>query len=72
MYYYYNLQWRFLCKAEQVPTNMSKYGEDDTAPDLHGDDSYRAATNVVIQGKQVLLCNRFANLKSYNINFDEC
>ena len=34
---------------------MSKYGEDDTAPDLHGDDSYRAATNVVIQGKQWLL-----------------
>ena len=42
---------------------MSKYGEDDTAPDLHGDDSYRAATNVVIQGKQVLLFNLFANSK---------
>ena len=63
MYYYYNLQWRFLCKAEQVQTNMSKYGEDDTAPDLHGDDSYRAATNVVIQGKQVLLFILFANSK---------
>ena len=34
---------------------MSKYGEDDTAPDLHGDDSYRAATNVVIQGKPIII-----------------
>lgn len=40
---------------------MSKYGEDDTAPDLHGDDSYRAATNVVIQGKQLLLLNIFVS-----------
>ena len=33
---------------------MSKFGDDDTAPDVHGDDSYRAATNVVIQGKYVM------------------
>ena len=50
---------------------MSKYGEDDTAPDLHGDDSYRAATNVVIQGKQVLLFNLFANYKFQFISIYE-
>ena len=33
---------------------MSKFGDDDTAPDVHGDDSYRAATNVVIQGKYIM------------------
>ena len=31
---------------------MSKFGED-SAPDVHGDDSYRAATNVVIQGNNI-------------------
>ena len=39
---------------------MSKFGED-TAPDVHGDDSYRAATNVVIQGKN------FKSLQYLNI-----
>ena len=32
---------------------MSKFGED-SAPDIHGDDSYRAATNVIIQGKSLI------------------
>ena len=32
---------------------MSKFGED-SAPDVHGDDSYRAATNVIIQGKDLI------------------
>ena len=43
---------------------MSKFGDDDTAPDVHGDDSYRAATNVVIQGKYLLL---LYNKRHFNI-----
>ena len=42
---------------------MSKIGED-TAPDIHGDDSYRAATAVRIGGKYIVFSypkNQYTN-----------
>ena len=47
---------------------MSKFGED-SAPDMHGDDSYRAATNVVIQGKSLINIFGLFLLRLYQIHY---